>query len=84
MHSLPLCPPPPPTHPAEENLDDAASEGAVGVVVPLLKKLNGGDMQAQEQPSIRCARERLGGWVHRWVGGGAWGPGAAGQRPRQR
>ena len=49
----------PPTRPAEENLDDAASEGAVGVVVPLLKKLNGGDMQAQEQPSARC----VGGWV---------------------
>ena len=38
---------------AEENLDDAAAEGAVGVVVPLLKKLNGGDMLAQEQPTVR-------------------------------
>lgn len=45
---------------AEENLDDAAAEGAVGVVVPLLKKLNGGDMKAQEQPTVRCAR-RCGG-----------------------
>lgn len=39
--------------PAEENLDDAAAEGAVGVVVPLLKKLNGGDTHAQEQPTTR-------------------------------
>lgn len=45
--------PPPALLGAEENLDDAAAEGAVGVVVPLLKKLNGGDMLAQEQPSIR-------------------------------
>lgn len=34
-------------------MDDAAAEGAVGVVVPLLKKLNGGDMLAQEQPTTR-------------------------------
>lgn len=48
----PLLPTPPPN--AEENLDDAAAEGAVGVVVPLLKTLNGGDMLAQEQPTTRC------------------------------
>lgn len=41
----------------EENLDDAASEGAVGVVVPLLKKLNGGDMSAQEQPTVSGVEE---------------------------
>ncbi|KAI7836949.1 hypothetical protein COHA_009198 [Chlorella ohadii] len=41
----------------EENLDDAAAEGAVGVVVPLLKKLNGGDMLAQEQPTISGVEE---------------------------
>ncbi|PSC71051.1 ARM REPEAT PROTEIN INTERACTING WITH ABF2-like isoform B [Micractinium conductrix] len=41
----------------EENLDDAAAEGAVGVVVPLLKKLNGGDMQAQEQPTTSGVEE---------------------------
>lgn len=51
----------------EENLDDAASEGAVDVVVPLLKKLNGGDMAAQEQPTIRCgaARRSSAQWVWR-------------------
>ncbi|KAL4437552.1 hypothetical protein ABPG77_003533 [Micractinium sp. CCAP 211/92] len=41
----------------EENLDDAAAEGAVGVVVPLLKKLNGGDTQAQEQPTTSGVEE---------------------------
>jgi HEAT repeat protein len=41
----------------EENLDDAAAEGAVGVVVPLLKKLNGGDMLAQEQPTVSGVEE---------------------------
>ena len=45
--------------PAEENLDDAASEGAVAAVVPLLKKLNGGDELAQEQPTTRCVCARV-------------------------
>lgn len=34
----------------EDNLDTAASEGAVGAVVPLLNALNGGNAQAMEQP----------------------------------
>lgn len=32
----------------------------MGVVVPLLKKLNGGDVLAQEQPTVRCAGRRAG------------------------
>ena len=58
-----------PTHlrPAEENLDDAAGEGAVTVVVPLLKKLNGGDELAQEQPTTRCVCS----CADRCAGGGA-------------
>lgn len=40
---------------AEDNLDAAAQEGAVGAVVPLLNALSGGGAElAMEQPSPRC------------------------------
>ena len=39
---------------AEDNLDAAAAEGAVGAVVPLLNALSeGGGELAMEQPTIR-------------------------------
>lgn len=41
----------------EENLDAAAEEGAVEVVVPLLKAINGGDAEAINQPTASGAEE---------------------------
>ncbi len=42
--------------PAEDNLDAAAAEGAVGAVVPLLNMLSGGGGElAIEQPTTRRA-----------------------------
>lgn len=42
---------------AEDNLDAAAAEGAVGAVVPLLNSLSGGGAEAaMEQPSTRYVK----------------------------
>lgn len=40
----------PPICCAEDNLDDAANEGAMNVIIPLLKSINGGDDNALNFP----------------------------------